>query len=176
MGPTHALPIFALVVLCVAVTAVQNGVSHPTPGIGDFHTWTKVNPTPAPISSRLDGLCRGPTRAEKASLASDPHMHKSITVWVNKIGAKAMTTGGRFPVGTVIVKEKHVQSSDRVDMSTVMIKRAPGYNPRCGNWEFQTLDASGKIVTSSGRIPSCMKCHEGQVALDYTFRTYVPSP
>lgn len=193
MNLTHVIPVSGLAILGAAVIAVQTGRDHrrsagatgtvaqnasnsPANGIGDFHAWRKVNPVPIPISSRFDGLCIGPTPAEVASLAADPHMHKSITVWVNKIGADAMTTGGRFPAGSVIVKEKHVWRYGGVDMSTVMIKRPAGYNPKCGDWEFQTLDASGKVVTSHGRIESCMKCHRDQASLDYTFRTYLPSP
>jgi len=169
---------FALAAVCLvaAGASLQSSRVRPERAIGDFHKWTRVNPVPTPISSQLDTLCRGLMPAEAARLASDPHMHKYIDVWVNSVGKKAMFYGGKFSEGSVIVKEKHKGFNGPVEMSTVMLKRAAGYNPKCGDWEFQTLDGSGVKVTSRGRIESCMKCHRDQADLDYTYRTYVPKP
>jgi hypothetical protein len=166
----------AAVCLVAAGASLQSGKLRPVPGIGDFHAWTRVNQRPVPISSQLDTLCRGLIPEEAARLAGDPHMHKFIDVWVNPMGKKAMFDGGKFPEGSMIVKEKHKDFNGPVDMSTVMIKRGGGYNPTCGDWEFLTLDASGQKVTSRGRIESCMKCHRDQIGLDYTYRTYVAHP
>jgi hypothetical protein len=95
-------------------------------------------------------------------------------VYVNAVGERAMNNGSVFPVGSVIVKEKHRSGDGSVDMSTVMIKRQRGYNPQCGDWAFATLDSTGKSTTSAGKIPSCIGCHKPQIKLDYTFRTYLP--
>jgi len=40
----------------------------------------------------------------------------------------------------------------------VMVKRAPGYDPAGGDWEYLVLDASGR-VEERGKLPLCARCH-----------------
>ena len=165
---------------CVAVAAV--GVSlaarKPTPTtlelVKDYKTWKKANPEPVLLSTSLDLLCRGVMPEEHAYYETqNPHFDRTITVFVNPIGEKAMLKGGEFPAGSVIVKEKHSRTDGPVLMSTVMIKREKGYNPSCGDWEFAALDAAGTKTNGDGKLESCMKCHQDQAKQDFVYRTYV---
>jgi hypothetical protein len=40
----------------------------------------------------------------------------------------------------------------------VMVKRAPGYDPDGGDWEYLVLGASGR-VEERGKVPLCARCH-----------------
>jgi hypothetical protein len=64
---------------------------------------------------------------------------------------------GSYPVGTVI----------QIVPVEAMVKRAPGYNPDAGDWEFFLLDASAAGTTITQRGPrdvvgpggNCLGCH-----------------
>ncbi|MDB6068335.1 MAG: hypothetical protein JWR26_4543 [Pedosphaera sp.] len=51
-----------------------------------------------------------------------------------------------------------------------MVKRAPGYDPAHGDWEYFYFDDAAKI--QSGRIASCVGCHETAKGKDYVFGTW----
>lgn len=138
-----------------------------------YRTWQRVNKTPYSLSTMMAFSCAGPNKEQIRHLRESPHSKFDITVFVSKEGKSAMAHGGRFPMGARIIKEKWNQSTDKVEMSTFMIKRKKGFNPECGDWEFGTLDASGKRVTSRGKLAACMSCHIGQKGKDFTFRTYL---
>jgi hypothetical protein len=40
----------------------------------------------------------------------------------------------------------------------VMVKRAPGYDPAGGDWEYLVLGASAR-VEERGKLPLCARCH-----------------
>jgi len=40
----------------------------------------------------------------------------------------------------------------------VMVKRAPGYDPAGGDWEYLVLGAAGR-VEDRGKLPLCARCH-----------------
>lgn len=142
--------------------------------VRDFHKWTKVNPRPMFSSYWVDTLCVNPKPEDARRAATSPHRQKTITVWVNSVGRKAMLEGGAFPVGSTIVKEKREGANGAVELSTVMIKRPEGYNPACGDWEFAVLDKTGEKVKARGKIPTCAGCHVEQAKFDYVFRSYLP--
>jgi hypothetical protein len=78
-----------------------------------------------------------------------------------------------FPIGTLILKQKFNDSSARdVVLYTGMLKQPQGYNPDCGDWEFFTLSADAKTITSQGRIESCMACHRDYAATDFVTKQY----
>ena len=140
--------------------------------VGGYGKWTKVNDKPFPVGFWMDMLCRNLTKKEVEFIQASPHHKKYITVFVNPLGKESMLKNLTFPVGSVIVKEKHLEPNGPTELSTVMIKRSKGFNPDCGDWEFATLGSSGKKVTSSGKIQSCMSCHMTQKNADFTYRTY----
>lgn len=57
-----------------------------------------------------------------------------------------------------------------------MIKRAKGFNPKGGDWEF--IEAAGldlKIVKRQ-TTGSCLNCHEQAGKTDFVFRTAATEP
>ena len=163
-------------VLAVAGSAVGFGKSEATTleSIKGFHGWKKANPTPVRLASKFDLLCAPASLAMvQAEQKKNPHFQRVITVYANKIGEKAMMMGGTFPVGSIIVKEKLDEHSMMPVLSTVMIKRKKGYNPKCGDWQFASTDAYATKVTADGKLESCMNCHKEQANKDFVFKTYV---
>ena len=107
-----------------------------------------------------------------------PYIH----VFVNEIARPAMYQKNepRFPIGSIIVKEKwHSDRDAAPTLLTVMMKRESGFNPETGDWEYFTFDGAGTQMTSRGRIESCMECHIAKPNTDFVFRPYVnfdPAP
>jgi hypothetical protein len=98
-----------------------------------------------------------------------------IHVYVSPEGVAAMNKrdASRFPVGTLILKQKLAgKSFESVVLYTGMLKREMGYNADCGDWEFFTMSADGRSVTSRGRLESCMACHKGYASSDFVTKSY----
>lgn len=148
----------------------------PTVEFLEYKRWTRVNKQPHRVLSRIITLCASPTDAQIAREKNNPHTDKFVVVYVNEIGRKAMLEqpDPRFPVGTVIVKEKHAtEKSKTPELLTVMIKRDKGFNPEGGDWEYLVADGTASEVSDRGKLSTCMACHEERKAKDYVFRPYV---
>src|SRR5215210_8999955 len=100
--------------------------------LGDNKQWAKVNQHPYRISSQVDALCRLPTRGDYAyARRQNPHAAAYVNVYVNKIGARVMSSRQEqsFPIGTILVKEKfysdgiELKEKSKPTLFTVMIKR-----------------------------------------------------
>jgi len=75
-----------------------------------------------------------------------------------------------FPVGSVIVREKLTRAdSEHPDLLAVMIKRAPGFNPKAGDWEFLLVDGAGTKVLERQKKGSCLDCHSSQRERDFVY-------
>ena len=116
-------------------------------------------------------LCAAPVPAPPRS----PHGDHWIHVFVSDQGRKAMFSGkGQYPVGSLILKQKFLDAQGKkTDFYTGMRKREPGFNPKLGDWEFFTLDATAKKVTSQGKIAECMNCHQKYGKTDFVVRDYL---
>lgn len=149
------------------------GILDATGEIANFKSWTRVNKNPAVIPSEISALCKRPTQAEMDADAKNPHNDKFINVYVNDIGKDEMLTkkSPKFPVGTVIVKEKLPNAgSEDAELLTVMIKREKNYNPKVGDWEFLTFNGAGTETTARGKLESCQTCHLVEKSTDYVSR------
>jgi len=74
----------------------------------------------------------------------------------------------KFPAGSIIVREKLKSPGDaRPELLTVMIKRARGFNPQAGDWEFLTVDGGATKIQGRQKKGSCLDCHQTQ--WDYVF-------
>ena len=102
-----------------------------------------------------------------------------ILIFMNKAAAEAFSTNAvPFPVGAVIVKQKTMSYFDKDGKSVReenmgvggMVKRPAGYDPQHGDWEYLYFEDTKKI--ESGRIPSCVQCHESTKSKDYVFGTW----
>ncbi len=98
---------------------------------------------------------------------------------MNNLAADAFSlSANRYPVGAVIVKQKLVHGYRDKDGKPVnaangvggMVKRPPGYDPKHGDWEYFYFQDSSKV--QSGRISSCVQCHDAAKDRDYMFGTW----
>lgn len=107
----------------------------------------------------------------------DPHRRKSFTVFVNGVGRSRLfgESTGDFPIGTRIVKEKHIgddpQSSE---LLTAMVKREKGFAPEIGDWEFFVLEGMAKRIELRGAPKHCVSCHLDVKSNDFVFADYLP--
>lgn len=144
----------------------------------DKTLWTQVNPEPYFISSRLAIQCTAPTATDYEREKQNPHMRMYITVYVNRIGQKAMfSKNPKFPEGSVIVKEKSGTEADwrKPVLYTIMRKREAGYNPKVGDWEFSVVAANGTDMQVTGKLEKCQLCHVETPDRDFIFRDYLSS-
>jgi len=85
-----------------------------------------------------------------------------------------------YPEGTVLVKENYssVDGKPKDPLSvTVMVKRAPGYDPAGGDWHYLQFDPKGSIIaegsSQSGAVKAlCANCHSSVSHRDSVFSTF----
>ena len=81
---------------------------------------------------------------------------------------------GRYPPGTLIVKAKYPDGNrQKIELFTVMCKRAAGYSPDHGDWEYCVVDANAAHVLARGKIASCIRCHDDYASTDFVTRAYL---
>ena len=93
-------------------------------------------------------------------------------VYVNELAGQAIGAGnaGKFPVGSIIVREKLAKPDDKEpELVAVMIKREPGFNPEGGDWLFLTADGTLAKVRERQKKGSCLGCHKSERANDFVF-------
>lgn len=83
---------------------------------------------------------------------------------------------GQYPVGTIIAKQSRLADGSLVGVATAMVKRAKGFSPNAGNWEWFMLEPkTGTIIknpqgeSQRGKISMCIACHVDAEATDYSF-------
>jgi hypothetical protein len=75
-----------------------------------------------------------------------------------------------FAPGTVIVKEKLRGKLDKHPSGLgVMIKRAPGYDEKSGDWQFLYVDAEDELTSAREKLTGCIDCHSNRTETDFTF-------
>lgn len=100
-------------------------------------------------------------------------------VYANDLAREALASDGRvkFPVGSTIVREKLPrEDATQPELVAVMIKRAAGFNPKGGDWEFITTDGMLTKVSERQKKGSCLECHSSQAAKDFIFPLPTPTP
>lgn len=76
-----------------------------------------------------------------------------------------------YPVGTIFVKESYKGEGGQMgDMTslTVMIKRAEGYDPANGDWEYLMASPSFEVI-NQGKMEMCIGCHSVAADTDFIF-------
>jgi hypothetical protein len=156
----------------------------PQPTVADiaanYAAYLKITDKVIQVNPELAALCRGANEADvaKARLLHGPHAHTGVLIYMNDSAARTFTDGaGPYPVGSVVVKHKTAQRylkgnqwiSDENGVGG-MVKRAPGYDPDHGDWEYFYFEDSGDI--ESGRISSCVECHAAAKDKDHVFGTW----
>ncbi len=124
-------------------------------------------------TTRLDlgGVGAPRTGGTKVS-KNDPHNTVFGVVYANDLAREALAKDGlaKFPVGSVIVRERLSRAeATQPDLVAAMIKRAPGFNPRGGDWEFVTADGTLTKIRERQKTGSCLNCHSSQSKRDFVF-------
>ena len=113
---------------------------------------------------------RPPAPARKSSPSHDGGSFG--VVWVNPIGRQSMTAAkpGSFPAGSVIVREKFTGQNDlQPELLAVMIKRAAGFSPKTGDWEYLIVNGGLTKIRERQKRGSCSACHASQKDTDFVF-------
>lgn len=137
--------------------------------------WTKVTDHAVLMSQNLAQLCAAPI-PQKVTQPDNPHLDKFFHVYVNDIGRKAMMTekAPKFPVGSIIIKEKLTDASEKnVELLTVMVKHQAGFDANNGDWDYLVLNSQGQPISTKTKLESCQNCHRDKKAQDYIFRNYL---
>lgn len=172
---------------CVASAGSQKSAAEPPAQkppagaelVAGYKGWTRVNPEPAVFHSKIAIQCYMPSPEQfKLEHEHNPHRDKFVTVYVNDAGRRAMLEekSPRFPVGSLVVKEKlPARDSKEPELLTAMLKREAGYDPEGGDWEYFVLDGSGKELRARGKLETCRACHQSYPDTDFVARNYLPS-
>ena len=129
---------------------------------------------PKSVGAELAILCAVPTAVVEMQKQYGPHFGAHVQHYRNAV-AQSARGNGPWPVGSVIVKEKQMQTWEKPGKRELrfagaagMIKRAPGTKPSSGDWEFFWV-ADGAVKTQG--MESCVGCHSG-AARDYVFTKF----
>lgn len=137
-----------------------------------YKTWTVVNSEPVKLAPMVAAMC-----AEVRGRSETPHKDSYIRVYVNEMGQEAMLTAKnpRFPVGTIVLKEKFSQKQSQTpEFFTIMLKREAGYNPRGGDWQYLIMGAAKARIEKPADIERCQSCHSAWAERsDFISRTYL---
>ena len=137
---------------------------------------TQITKTPHRMADSTAALCKVVT-----GQYSNKNLHEGIInpawchVYVTKNAKETILSGeGTYPEGAVIVKSKlESKESTKPILFTVMRKRAAGYDPEHGDWEYAVLEGRTNRVLSRGRIDSCIDCHQQYQETDHVTRAYL---
>ena len=137
-----------------------------------YKTWTIVNSEPVKLDLVTAALC-----ADARSRPDTPHKDKYIRVYVNDTGKEAMlkAKNPRFPVGTIVIKEKlSEKQSETAEFYTIMLKREAGYDSRGGDWQYLIMDSAKARIEKPANLESCQSCHASWAAKsDFISRAYL---
>ncbi len=125
-----------------------------------YTKWTLVDRVSGP-SETLQG----------AHQSSNPDITRTIYIKANA----DRTDNGKFPVGTILVKQ-YTDKAGNITGGAGMVKRGGEFNKDFGGWEWFNLDLkNGKIAVNAsgaqtrGAIGACNACHAKTATDDYVF-------
>jgi hypothetical protein len=175
----------------------------PPPDLTGFRTWHRATKTPFPMDEAVSGLCRASPRLEDfwkrlhgaereyersihtpQSTSSEANHRYFVHVYVNEIGKESISlTGNRFPVGSVIVKEKFLGNRANENglklgestVLTVMRKREAGFDTKNGDWEYFIGDPKNGRLTPPDKkaLKTCQSCHARYRDRDFVTKVYL---
>jgi hypothetical protein len=140
--------------------------------------YRRMTEYPTVVNPRLLILCRRPTPEDlkAAEAVYGPH-GGHVYVYMNESAAEAYDAGERpYPVGAVVVKDKSARELARDGVANNvgyeqgvggMVKRAPGYDPEFGDWEYFYFEDIDEI--DQGKLENCSNCHARAREKDYVF-------
>lgn len=149
--------------------------------IGSYSKLHLLTAEPVAVDLEVFTLCSlqaFEAATEQSRKRAGPHALTAIRVFMNDSAAEAFCNSAKtYPVGAVIVKEKQklldasAESSGETASPPLavagMIKRAAGYDPTDGDWEYFYLDEAAK--PKQGKLASCIECHRNAAETDHVF-------
>ena len=144
----------------------------------DFRTLKLMTPEPVLVNPELAMLCIGASKemVESARSKHGPHANSAVKIYMNEAAVAAFQQNTRYPVGSVVIKEKKrfgYRTKDRQGWQGTgygvggMIKRATGFNSQHGDWEYFYFEDLQHI--ESGKMDSCIQCHSKAADSDFVF-------
>ncbi len=129
--------------------------------IKDYKLWDKIN----------EDIITGDTTGFMGMAHRGPDGFRNI--YINAKGTQ-VAFGEKeypFPEGTIVVKEVFANNDgaqgDLMSL-TIMIKRAEGYDPGHGDWEYIMTNPAFE-VQAQGIVEMCIGCHDSADDKDYIF-------
>jgi hypothetical protein len=168
----------ALVLLLVALPQRQDGAQSAVDLPADltgYQDWKQLLTSPIPyrVPIELWIRCVAPTPADwaEAREKNGPHNERYIRVYGNPSATRSLANyEKRFPVGSVIAKEKFTTAPDGPAVGLAfMIKREVARFPETDGWEFVYYPASGDARKTH---EACAACHRRAASTDYLFGQY----
>lgn len=145
--------------------------------LSNYARYVCLTPKNYQVDEGLLMLCRGANQEDvkQAEKATGPHAYAEVRVLMDKTAESALKSKAKvFPVGAVVVKEKVAHQYPylenpprRFSGVTGMIKRAPGYAPQNGDWEYFIQEAG--MPLEKGKIVTCIGCHQKAPGPDHLF-------
>ena len=181
----------ALFLISIACSAFGQAVSSPSsltnvnPSVAEiarsYTNFQQITKAVVYVNPELAMLCRGASKQEvdTARLRFGPHANTGVLIFMNDIAAAAFRTNANsYPVGAVVVKHKtphgYILKDGKHVLGDVgvggMVKRAPGFDAKHGDWEYFYFEDRNQI--ESGRISACVQCHDSAKQRDYIFGTW----
>jgi hypothetical protein len=164
----------AAVFLAICSAAVYGAEPSISTIANDYLTLEKVTSIPVRVDYEIAVSCVAlPKAADAARARSGPHAFSTIVIYMNDLAAAAFRSrAATYPVGAVVVKQKHKQYEADVSGVGGMVKRPRGYDSRHGDWEYFYFEDPKRI--ESGRIATCVQCHDGARDSDRVFGSWLP--
>lgn len=138
----------------------------------DYRDLRRMTAEPVRVDPVTAALCTSPSQLPDTH---GPHAGVEVVIYMNELAATAFEQpAGSYPVGAVIVKEKHAladasATDPRATPDGVggMIKRPNGYDGDHGDWEYFYFERPADL--EHGRLDSCVACHASAADRDHVF-------
>ena len=138
--------------------------------LAGYRSWTSPSKEPVAVPAYLWNMCVIPTAAHRAEAMKEhgPHAARLIRVYANAAAAAELPRPQhRFPVGSVIAKDKLGAMSDDLPLGVAFMVKHDGPRFRdTGGWEFLFYPQSGDAKATH---QACAACHRGAKRGDYVF-------
>ena len=116
-------------------------------------------------------MCKTPAPAPpRVSASRDPETHgrKLYYLYAKNREAYRMVRELPQPVGQVLVKESWVPGKP-LTRGPLFVMMKTGEADSDEGWVYATFTPDGKTITASGKIASCMECHQSARTNDRLF-------
>jgi hypothetical protein len=159
----------AICALCAHPAGAGDPVALPK-DLAGYRSWMSPTAEPVAVPARLWNLCAIPGADHRAEAAKEhgPHAARLVRVYANESAATELPhKDHRFPVGSVIAKDKLGAMSDDLPLGVAFMLKSN--DPRfrdSGGWEFRFYPQSGDAEATH---QACAACHRGAKRGNYVF-------